>query len=448
MKKTILISPIGNTDPIRNGYDGPLLHIARYYKPDKIYLILTNEMYKNHINDNRYVKCINQLYYGCKDVKEDGFYGGHKKVVEICALHIDVDNPSDFEELGALPKIIDNIFSENGNDCEYLLNITSSTQQMTSTLCVDLIYNKRNMKAVQVSTPENKSNKNIPHDDGAEDNCLVNIFDSYEKTATHRCKEAELTYLRRIFSCSEIKAFIEDYNYKYASNVLDRLSYIFGDSHLISCCKIGDDYLNSNLDTIKSKCKMINFAYNMTKDETLQDVLNAYNIMYIKEQKHLLSDFVCRLTPIFFLICKKIVNDIFDLNSVLDYKGLVLVNKLKESAVWGAFKERLPEKDFYLSSWSLIEIYKYLHKEDEALKLMLSIRNVEELVRNKVAHSVSNLNNSRYRELAKETPKETLNKIKQLIKIAYGENVKDDDFMFFSRLNERINNEIDALLNV
>ena len=51
----ILFSPIGGSDPIRNFRDGSMLHICRYYLPDKVILYLTGEMYQHHLQDNRYV---------------------------------------------------------------------------------------------------------------------------------------------------------------------------------------------------------------------------------------------------------------------------------------------------------------------------------------------------------------------------------------------------------
>ena len=55
----VLLTFVGNTDPTRGNYDGPILHICRYYKPEKIYLILTEEMKKR--NENRiYEKSINE----------------------------------------------------------------------------------------------------------------------------------------------------------------------------------------------------------------------------------------------------------------------------------------------------------------------------------------------------------------------------------------------------
>ena len=44
MSKKVLLTFAGNTDPTRGQHDGPIIHICRYYKPDKIYLILTREM--------------------------------------------------------------------------------------------------------------------------------------------------------------------------------------------------------------------------------------------------------------------------------------------------------------------------------------------------------------------------------------------------------------------
>ena len=43
-KENILIACVGITDPIRSDYDGPILHITRYYHPKKIYMILSSEI--------------------------------------------------------------------------------------------------------------------------------------------------------------------------------------------------------------------------------------------------------------------------------------------------------------------------------------------------------------------------------------------------------------------
>ena len=58
-KERVLLTFAGNSDPTRNNYDGPMLHICRYYRPEKIYLVLTSEMQKR--NENKiYEKAIKE----------------------------------------------------------------------------------------------------------------------------------------------------------------------------------------------------------------------------------------------------------------------------------------------------------------------------------------------------------------------------------------------------
>ena len=53
----ILFSPIGNTDPITNNYDGAMLHIIREYRPDKVYLYLSKDIVNKEEKDHRYSYC-------------------------------------------------------------------------------------------------------------------------------------------------------------------------------------------------------------------------------------------------------------------------------------------------------------------------------------------------------------------------------------------------------
>ena len=57
----ILFSPIGATDPISNYRDGSMLHICRKYKPEKVYLYISQEMLRFHNHDDRYRKCLEWL---------------------------------------------------------------------------------------------------------------------------------------------------------------------------------------------------------------------------------------------------------------------------------------------------------------------------------------------------------------------------------------------------
>ena len=67
MKKKILFSPVGGTDPIAtsNFRDGSMLHICRCYKPDKVYLYMSKEILEFQNKDQRYTYCLEKLGEKC-----------------------------------------------------------------------------------------------------------------------------------------------------------------------------------------------------------------------------------------------------------------------------------------------------------------------------------------------------------------------------------------------
>ena len=55
--KRVLFSTLGMTDPIKNDFDGPLLHILRYYQPEKVYLFMTKRAHNiGAVTEEQFVK--------------------------------------------------------------------------------------------------------------------------------------------------------------------------------------------------------------------------------------------------------------------------------------------------------------------------------------------------------------------------------------------------------
>ena len=112
MSRTYLFSPIGNTDPVKYFYDGSMLHICRYYKPDVVYLYLSKEMMEYHRTDNRYVRSIELL---------------GKKLNHIFEVHIiENDQMVNVQQYDVFYKefrsIISDIEREKGEDDRLLVN--------------------------------------------------------------------------------------------------------------------------------------------------------------------------------------------------------------------------------------------------------------------------------------------------------------------------------------
>ena len=65
----ILISAVGDTDPIRNFHDGPLLHIVRVYRPEKIVLVHSERSLTKH---DKLVKALKSIKDYSPEIILDG----------------------------------------------------------------------------------------------------------------------------------------------------------------------------------------------------------------------------------------------------------------------------------------------------------------------------------------------------------------------------------------
>ena len=65
MNQTILFTPVGGTDPIslNNYHDGSILHICRFYKPDKVILYMSKEMLDFQENAGSLPKYMNLITF-------------------------------------------------------------------------------------------------------------------------------------------------------------------------------------------------------------------------------------------------------------------------------------------------------------------------------------------------------------------------------------------------
>ncbi len=215
MSKKVLLTFVGNTDPTRGQHDGPIIHICRYYKPEKIYLILTKEMeerdeepyniYERAIKENlkNYNPEIIRIKTGIKD-----------------AHHFDIY----FE-------VIYNVFEEikkDNEEAEVYVNITSGTAQMISNLISYYIdATNINIIPIQVETYTGQSNAS------SEDNKTVDKYykvkerakenhDNSLVTKTNRIIKPDLKKYSRVLIKNQIKKLLEQYEYIASLELLRR----------------------------------------------------------------------------------------------------------------------------------------------------------------------------------------------------------------------------------
>ncbi|WP_339008543.1 CRISPR-associated protein [Fusobacterium animalis] len=215
MSKKILLTFAGNTDPTRGEHDGPIIHICRYYKPDKIYLILTKEMEERDEEPyNIYERAIKENLKSYNP--------------EIICIKTGIKDAHHFD---AYFEVIYNVFEEIKKDnegAEVYVNITSGTAQMISNLISYYIdATNINIIPIQVETYTGQSNAS------SEDNKTVDKYykvkerakenlDNNSATRTNRIIKPDLKKYSRVLIKNQIKKLLEQYEYIASLELLRR----------------------------------------------------------------------------------------------------------------------------------------------------------------------------------------------------------------------------------
>ena len=117
--QSVLYSCIGTTDPVRGMRDGGLMHILRFYRPEAVYLFLSQEMIRRDREDDRIAKTFAFLRE-----KWDGY---NPRLVR---FETGIQDPSDMDALTApMDALMQRVLEENPGT-EILLNLSSGTPQM------------------------------------------------------------------------------------------------------------------------------------------------------------------------------------------------------------------------------------------------------------------------------------------------------------------------------
>ena len=407
MSKKILLTFAGNTDPTRGEHDGPIIHICRYYKPDKIYLILTKEMeerneepyniYKRAIKENlkNYNPEIICIKTGIKD-----------------AHHFDIYFNWIYETF--------EIIKKDEKDTEIYLNMTSGTSQMTTNLLMYYIDSlDLNLIPIQVETYKKQSNqseennKTVDKHYDVEAEAICNL-DNEEKTRTYRIVEPDLKKYSRILTKNQIEKLLEQYKYEAISELLKRNIF---DKNLELNTLVNFAIERTNLKGLDCNKKLnslnnkdYNKLYYFTKDKNITRIPDWYQIVdffslaNIKQKTEDISSYTLMLEPIVVKIYLSILKDLMGKN--LDelfrkdshgYKVELkrLEEDLKEMIKKDLKREYLKD-DTNISTSVLASIIKYYLKKENNIEVNYFTSLAETLakmktVRNTLAHELRSI---------------------------------------------------------
>ena len=422
-KERVLLTFAGNTDPTRGNYDGPMLHICRYFRPEKIYLVLTSEMQKR--NENRiYEKAI-------KESLED-----YNPIFEY--INTDIDDAHLFDiYFNKINETFNKIKVEHPN-AEVLVNITSGTAQMISNLVMYIVDAVNiNIVPIQVATPEGRGNTSKVVNNSYEVNDeKENNFDNIEEFRTNRILFPDLRQYSRLLVKNQIKELLKKYEYSTCLELLKR-DIFQENSKLNGLLNFAND--RRHLKGLKSNGKLKNlndktfdkfyyYSRNETNENKVKEwykIVDYFALANIKQKSGDIAGYTIMLEPLIVNIYLSILRDVFgkklsDLFSEkrkdgeFSYKTDIL--KIKN---YSGLKEKIEHElailelknSTFVSDSVLIAMIKYFieKNESETLEKMdleyfsnfsKTLHKIKE-VRNMIAHSLKTINRDDFNSEAK-----------------------------------------------
>lgn len=379
----ILFSPLGMTDPVRFFKDGAMLNIARNYKPDVIYLYMSKEIVKLHHQDNRYEYCIKELGKLInKDIKVETIEKPELENVQIFDSFL-----SEFRN------ILNQIHNENP-DAQILLNVSSGTPAMKSSLQILSLTLDFECTPVQVSTPQKSSNPHCADESSLKPEEQWELNESNEKD-DNRCIESKTENLMTEFKKQMIQKLILSYDYSSAYKMTENSSVYsekFRELLSAACKRMKLNY--SATITIFRKYGINIISCSNKEINNISEYLLLLKLKIIKEEY---ADFIRAITPVLLNLCIIYLKRKCNID-VSDYTDLIK----KDFPVWKRSKLENTEilsfldkkyhgqlkDDSPLSSDSLIEIISNVPSDPDVKLCTDNLRKIEREIRNSAAHTI------------------------------------------------------------
>ena len=367
----ILISAVGDTDPIRNFHDGPLLHIVRVYRPEKIVLVHSERSLTKH---DKLVKALKSIKDYSPEIIQDG------GVLPDAQVAI-------FDEMY---DTVSSIVKKYISDDEIILNISSATPQIISAMFAVNRISDFNVTAVQVVTPQHKSNEGLRHDNQEDIDTLIetnldNQSDYEERTLEDTGMKFSLDLTKR-----NLKALIDNYDYQGALELLRALK-LPKKQESFSNIKELRKKLTEISDTIKIQ-GMPDKIVKANLSTQAKSALNSYLNIDRNHKQGNIAEVLIRVKSLVEFILENYLNNHF--LDVITYKedGKPFLNASKYPEILKKFQEdaKMRGQEYhsgYLSLPAYIGILKFFEPNHDLLKHIYKIQEINQ-VRNQVAHSL------------------------------------------------------------
>ena len=368
----ILISAVGDTDPIRNFHDGPLLHIVRVYRPEKIVLVHSERSLTKH---DKLVKALKSIKDYSPEIIQDGGVLPDAQVAIFDKMYDTVSS----------------IVKKYISDDEIILNISSATPQIISAMFAVNRISDFNVTAVQVVTPQHKSNEGLRHDNQEDIDTLIETNLDNQSDYENRTLEDTGSKFSQDLTKRNLKALIDNYDYQGALELLRALK-LPKKQESFSNIKELRKKLTEISDTIKIQGMPDKIVKSKLLSNQAKSALNSYLNIDRNHKQGNIAEVLIRVKSLVEFILENYLNNHF--LDVITYKedGKPFLNASKYPEILKKFQEdaKMRGQEYhsgYLSLPAYIGILKFFEPNHDLLKHIYKIQEINQ-VRNQVAHSL------------------------------------------------------------
>ena len=210
----VLLSCVGTSDPVRGYHDGGMLHIMRYYRPQKVYIFLSQELEDFENRDSRFEKTVRYANEHWQDYNAEAVY-----------IKSGIVDASDLDLVAEpLMELFETIIRDNPYS-QLLINLSSGTPQMQMILAQLAMSSRYNdIKGVQVSTPENSSGKNErTNSPNYSVETELELNEDELPGAPNRCSEPQMIAIQRDRVRAQMRGLLARRDYRALESIGEQL---------------------------------------------------------------------------------------------------------------------------------------------------------------------------------------------------------------------------------
>ena len=415
-ERYVLFSPIGMTDPIYGEHDGSMLHIARMYRPERVYLYLSKETGELDAEDDRYAGTLARL----------GEKLGHKfDVVKIFRpnltnVHLFDEFYDDFENLLKQVK-------EENPGAAVLLNVSSGTPAMKSSLQVIAALDEdAGYIPVQVSTPRNAHNT---HEDKPQDFDLELFWECDKDNDDY----ADRTSVSNNFSFMTkvkkeiIKRHIDVYDYHAALVLAEGCGHSVSDTakaYLRAACarvQLDARSMTEHLAQARADSRVL-LLFTPVRDGRLRSVAEYLLWLDMKLKRTEFCDFIRGISPVFLDLLEaaadKACGESIDAfcRRFGEGKRILSIDRMSGNPlgerILGILEEAFKGYGGYhnsdLSPAQLVPVIEAMSNDESLKKRVKDLRNAEQNCRHMAAHEIVSVTEEWIKERCGLTPSDIL----------------------------------------